>query len=98
VCSCASGGEPLDLEVLRADLRKIDDAELLRYGLVQKAKYSSEANLGEPAGEMLAKLRECRAEWKRRHPNLPLRDSISSRAGVVRVARRGGMETLPDCI
>jgi hypothetical protein len=77
VCSSASDDEPLDVEDLRADLRKMDDAELLRYGQVQKAQCSSEANLGEPAGEMLAtKLRECRAEWKRRHPNLPLRDSI----------------------
>jgi hypothetical protein len=77
VCSCAHDDEPLDVEVLRADLRKMDDAELLRYGQVQKAKCSPEASLGEPPREVVAtKLRECRAEWKRRHPNLPLRDSI----------------------
>jgi hypothetical protein len=77
VCSCAPDDEPLDVEVLRADLRKMDDPELLRYGQMQKAKCGPEANLGEEPREVIAtKLRECRAEWKRRHPNLPLRDSI----------------------
>ena len=77
MCTCAPDDEPLDVEVLRADLRKMDDVELLRYGQVQKARSSLEADLGEPAREVITtKLRECRAEWKRRHPNLPLRDSI----------------------
>jgi hypothetical protein len=67
----------LDLEQLRERLRKMNNAELLRFG--QSAKYmcSPEANLGHPPREsFVIQLREAREEWKRRNPKLPLSDPI----------------------
>lgn len=67
----------LDLEQLRQRLRKMNDAELLRFGKAAKYMCSPEANLGHPPGEsFVIQLREAREEWKRRKPELPLSESI----------------------
>jgi hypothetical protein len=67
----------LDLEQLRQRLRKMNDAELLRFGQAAKYMCSSEANLGHPSRESLViQLEEARKEWKRRQPEPPLSDSI----------------------
>jgi hypothetical protein len=59
----------LDLEQLRARLRKVSDAELLRFEQAAKYRCSPEANLGHPPREpFVIQLREAREEWKRRNP------------------------------
>jgi hypothetical protein len=72
-----AGLDTIDLDELRGRLKKMSDTELLRFG--QEARYmcSLEANPGHPPNEtFVVQLREARAEWKRRHPQLPLSDSI----------------------
>ena len=67
----------LDPEQLRQRLRKMNDAELLRFGQAARYMCSPEANLGHPPrASFVVQLREAREEWKRRNPELPLSDSI----------------------
>ena len=58
---------PIDVEEFRARLRKITDAELLRYGKAARYMCSPTAYFGKRLrGAFLIQLRECRNEWKRR--------------------------------
>jgi hypothetical protein len=58
-----------NLEELRARLRKMTDEELLRSGKAGRHMCSPEANFVKPPREVFViQLRECRAEWRRRHP------------------------------
>jgi hypothetical protein len=57
----------IDLEELRARLRKMTDTELRHFGRAAKFMCSPGANLGKPPREaFVVQLREARAEWKRR--------------------------------
>ena len=59
----------VDVEALRQRLRKMTDAELLRFGKDNRYMCSPYANLGKPPLEpFVVQLREARAEWRRRHP------------------------------
>ena len=59
-------GDGVDLEQLRARLRKMSDAELLRFGKAARNLCSPEANRGKPPREcFVIQLEESRAEWKR---------------------------------
>jgi len=67
----------IDLEGLRTRLRKMSDQELLRFGQAAKSIRSPDAYFGQsPRQVFIVQLEEARAEWKRRNPGLPLRDSI----------------------
>jgi hypothetical protein len=58
---------PLDVEEFRARLRKMTDAELLKYGRAGRYLCSPEANFGKPPREtFVIQLKLCREEWKRR--------------------------------
>jgi len=59
---------PFELEELRARLRKMSDAELLRFGKAARSMAAPEANFGKPSEVYVIQLREARAEWRRRHP------------------------------
>jgi hypothetical protein len=59
--------EPLDLEELRARLRKMPDAALLRFGTAARNMCTPHANYGHPPREnFVVHLREAREERKRR--------------------------------
>jgi hypothetical protein len=67
----------VDVEGLRTRLHKMNNAELLRFGQAAKSMCSPDAYFGQsPRQVFLVQLKEARAEWKRRNPELPLRDSI----------------------
>jgi len=58
---------PIDLDDLRARLRKMTDAELLRYGKAARYMCSPAAYFGKaPRETFVIQLKECRAEYKRR--------------------------------
>jgi hypothetical protein len=57
---------PIAVEEFRARLRKMTDAELLRFGKAARYMCSPAANFGKPREAFVIQLRECRAEWKRR--------------------------------
>ena len=62
------GENGLDLEALRAKLRRMTDRELLRLGKSARYMCSPEANLGkEPRKAFVIQLREAVEEWHRRH-------------------------------
>ena len=57
---------PLDIEALRARLRKMDDAALMRFG--QAARKVCSPNFGKPPRRnFVIQLEESIAEWRRRH-------------------------------
>jgi hypothetical protein len=59
--------DAIDLDDLRARLRKITDAELIAFGRASRNMCSRGANLGKPPREsFVIQLREAREEWKRR--------------------------------
>jgi hypothetical protein len=63
-----------NLDELRVRLRKMSDPELLRYG--KAARFMSAGDWGKPPRQsFVIQLRECREEWKRRHPKPPLESS-----------------------
>jgi hypothetical protein len=65
----------IDVEQLR--LRKMTDQELLRFGQAARYMCSPYANMRKPPLEpSVIQLREARAEWRRRYPKLPLRESV----------------------
>ena len=67
-----------DVENVRSRLRKMNDAELLRFGQAAKFMCSPRANMGkQPREEFVIQLQECRAEWRRRYPKLPLSESLT---------------------
>jgi hypothetical protein len=58
---------PIDLEEFRVRLRKMTDAELLKYGQAGQYLCSPKANFGKPPRKTFEiQLRLCREEWKRR--------------------------------
>jgi hypothetical protein len=62
------GFQPFQIEEVRERLRKMTDAELIRYGRASAGMCSPEANFGEPPRQVFVdQLREARAEWRRRH-------------------------------
>ncbi|HXA83406.1 MAG TPA: hypothetical protein VNY56_09880 [Methylomirabilota bacterium] len=65
-------GGPMPLSIHR-----MSSAELLRFGMRAKFRCSNEANPNDSRlTALMAQLAEARAEWNRRHPELPLRDSF----------------------
>jgi hypothetical protein len=64
---------PFSLEEFRARLRKMSDAELIRYG--KAARFMSKPENGKADPIYVSQLTECRAEWRRRHPKV---DSLGS--------------------
>ena len=62
-----AGENGLDLEALRARLRRMSDRELLRFGKSLRYMCSPEANLGqEPRQVFVIQLREAENEWRHR--------------------------------
>ena len=73
--SSAPGKAALDL--IQQRVYKMTDFELLRFGLIGKFECSELQRKGQPPSEILiTELEELRAEWKRRFPEMPLRDSF----------------------
>jgi hypothetical protein len=63
----SSPSEAVDLDELRARLRKMTDAELIAFGKAARYMCSPAANLGKPPREVFVmQLKEARAEWRRR--------------------------------
>ena len=61
------GENGLDLEALRARLRRMTDRELLRFGKSARYMCSAEANLGkQPRQVFVIQLREAQNEWRHR--------------------------------
>jgi hypothetical protein len=57
-----------DLDELRTRLRKMNDAELVRFSKVLSRVCAQEANMGEPPHRpFIVQLEEAQAEWRRRH-------------------------------
>jgi hypothetical protein len=66
-----STSNSVDLEEYRARLRKMTDEELIREGKAGRYLCSPAANFGKPPREcFVIQLRECREEWRRRHPRV----------------------------
>jgi hypothetical protein len=58
-----------DVTQLRARLRKMNDAELRRFGQAAKQMCAQDARTGKlPLEDYVVQLVEARAEWRRRHP------------------------------
>jgi hypothetical protein len=76
--SAMTGGTPTEFDVkeLCQHLKTMPETELLRFGQVVKYMCSLEVNCDPPLERFLVQLREAKAEWRRRHPQLPLVDSI----------------------
>jgi len=63
------GMTEFNVEECRARLRKMTDEELLRSGKNAAYMCSAKATMGKPPREpFVIQLRECRAQWRRRHP------------------------------
>ena len=63
------GFQPLQLEAVRARLRKMSDADLLRFGRAAASLCRPKEQFGHPPRAVFVEqLREARAEWRRRHP------------------------------
>jgi hypothetical protein len=61
----------------RLCISTMSDAELLRFGVITKFRCSHHSNTGGPSIEaLLTNLENARAEWNRRHPDLPLCNSF----------------------
>jgi hypothetical protein len=59
--------DTVDLDDLRTRVRKMGDAELLRFGKAAKYMCSPQANLGKPPRRsFVVQLEEAEAEWRRR--------------------------------
>jgi hypothetical protein len=55
----------------------MSNPELLRFGVTTKFLCSLDVGTEpSPPDEVFAQLNEAQAEWKRRNPSLPLRDSF----------------------
>jgi hypothetical protein len=63
----ASDEDKLDLDELRARLRKMNDAELVSFGQAARYMCSAKANMGKPPRNVfVVQQEEATAEWKRR--------------------------------
>jgi hypothetical protein len=65
-----------NVEQIRARIRKMSDNDLLRYGQAARNMADPGKNFGPPNPSFQIQLDEARAEWKRRHPRLPLSESV----------------------
>jgi hypothetical protein len=66
---CSVGFQPLQLEDVRARLRKMTDVDLLRFGRAAASLCRPRAQFGHPPRRIFVEqLQEARAEWRRRHP------------------------------
>lgn len=65
-----------DIERIRERIAKMSDIDLLRYG--QAARYMADPknNHGQPNPSFQIQLDEARCEWRKRHPKLPLSESV----------------------
>ena len=64
----SSNETEIDLEGLRTRLRKMNDAELLRFGQAAKSMCSPDAYFGQPPRQaFVIQLEEARAELERRN-------------------------------
>jgi hypothetical protein len=55
----------------------MSDAQLLRFGVAAKFRCSQLSGAADPGFEaLLSDLKDARAEWNRRHPDLPLCNSF----------------------
>ena len=62
----------LDVDALRARLRKMSDEELREFGKAARYMVSPTANMGKPPlPTFVLQLEEARAEWRRRQKNKP---------------------------
>jgi hypothetical protein len=68
--------DPEDIERVRERLRKMSDNDLLRYGQASRHMADPKNNYGDPNPAFQIQLDEARAEWRRRHPKLPLSESV----------------------
>jgi hypothetical protein len=60
--------QEFDIEALRDRLRKLSDAELLKFGKAARYMCSPYANMGQKPREVFViQLEEAKFEWKRRH-------------------------------
>ena len=66
----------IDVKELCQQLKTMPEPELLRFGQAVKHMCSREMNCEPPGERFIVQLREARAEWRRRHPGLPLDGSI----------------------
>jgi hypothetical protein len=67
----------VDIEALCERLRKMSDAELLRFGKSAKYMTSRYANMGKPPQEaFVIQLHKARAESRRRFSKLSLNESV----------------------
>lgn len=62
----APAGE-LDLPAVRASMRKMNDAQLAKYGRAAAYMASPAASYGPVRTTYVVQLAEARAEWQRRH-------------------------------
>jgi hypothetical protein len=59
--------DAVDLDELRARLRRMNDANLIAFGKAARYMCSPKANLGKPPRHpFVIQLQEARAEWRRR--------------------------------
>jgi hypothetical protein len=64
-------------EDARISISSMSSSELLRFGVCAKFRCSQGSSPNDhAAADRVAQLDEARAEWNRRHPGLPLRDSF----------------------
>jgi hypothetical protein len=71
------GTGPENAAEIRERVRKMSDEELLRYGAICKSMRRPETNLDKPSLDAwTVQLQEARVEWRKRHPELPLSESI----------------------
>lgn len=69
--------QPAQGEFAPAFLAGMSNPELLRFGVNTKLRCSQAENPKDPRlRNLLVQLNHARAEWNRRHPKLPLRDSF----------------------
>jgi len=72
-----AGAYPPETENAPSSISSMPNSELLRFGVRAKFRSSQASISNDPQWEdVLAQLNEARAEWNRRHPGLPLRDSF----------------------
>jgi hypothetical protein len=60
--------DPPDVEKIRAELRAMSDADLIKHGQMLARLCDPKKNYHAPPEVWVMQLREARAEWRRRHP------------------------------